>query len=84
MLNYYRALSRETPRGAERRIRTVHAPTRVIWGERDRYLGPELAEPHRADVPNLERVIRLDTSHWVQHEAPDEVAALLVEFFSLT
>ena len=84
MLNYYRALSRDTPRSAERRIRTVHAPTRVIWGERDRYLGPGLAEPHRADVPNLERVIRLDTSHWVQHEAPDEVAALLVEFFSLT
>ena len=84
MLNYYRALSRDTPRSAERRIRTVHAPTRVIWGARDRYLGPALAEPHRADVPNLERVIRLDTSHWVQHEAPDEVAALLVEFFSLT
>ena len=75
---------RDTPRSAERRIRTVHAPTRVIWGTRDRYLGPALAEPHRADVPNLERVIRLDTSHWVQHEAPEEVAALLVEFFSLT
>jgi pimeloyl-ACP methyl ester carboxylesterase len=84
MLNYYRALLGDTPRSAERRIRTVHAPTRVIWGQRDRYLGPGLAEPHRADVPNLERVIRLDTSHWVQHEAPDEVAALLVEFFSLT
>ena len=84
MFNYYRAMSRDTPWGAQRRIRTVHAPTRVIWGERDRYLGPGLAEPHRADVPNLERVIRLDTSHWVQHEAPEEVAALLVEFFSLT
>lgn len=83
MLNYYRALSRDTPSSAERRIRTVHAPTRVIWGTRDRYLGPDLAEPHRADVPNLEQVIRLDTSHWVQHDAPDEVAALLVEFFSL-
>jgi pimeloyl-ACP methyl ester carboxylesterase len=29
-LNYYRALSRQTPKGAERRIRTVHAPTRVM------------------------------------------------------
>lgn len=84
MLNYYRAMTRDTPWGAQRRIRTVDAPTRVIWGERDRYLGSDLAEPHRADVPNLEQVIRLDTSHWVQHEAPEEVAALLVEFFSLT
>lgn len=82
-LNYYRALPRQTPKGAERRIRTVHAPTRVIWGQRDRYLLPELAEPHRSDVPNLERVIRLDTSHWVQHDAPEQVTDLLAEFFSL-
>jgi pimeloyl-ACP methyl ester carboxylesterase len=84
MLNYYRALRRDTPRSAKRRIRTVHAPTRVIWGRRDRYLTPALAEPQRADVPNLERVIWLDTGHWVQHEAPEEVAELLIEFFSLT
>jgi pimeloyl-ACP methyl ester carboxylesterase len=80
-LNYYRALSRQTPKVAERRIRPVTAPTRVIWGQRDRYLLPELAEPHRSDVPNLERVIRLDTSHWVQHDAPRQVSDLLTEFF---
>jgi pimeloyl-ACP methyl ester carboxylesterase len=34
-------------------------------------------------VPNLERVIRLDTSHWVQQEAPEEVTRLISEFFSL-
>ena len=83
MLNYYRALGRMTPGGAEKRIRPTLAPTRVIWGERDRYLTPEVAEPHRADVPNLEAVIRLDTSHWVQHDAPGRVAELLTEFFSL-
>ncbi|HWK27841.1 MAG TPA: alpha/beta fold hydrolase [Solirubrobacter sp.] len=77
MLNYYRALSPRT------RIAAVTAPTRVIWGERDRYLLPSLAEPSRADVPHLERVIRLDTSHWVQHEAPEAVTGLLAEFFSL-
>jgi pimeloyl-ACP methyl ester carboxylesterase len=77
MVNYYRAM---TPRT---RISVVTAPTRVIWGERDPYLGPELAEPARADVPNLERVFRLDTSHWVQHEAPEEVTRLLAEFFAL-
>ena len=79
MLNYYRALRRMTPNGAEKRIQTVHAPTRVIWGERDRYLTPEVAEPHRSDVPNLERVIRLDASHWVQHDAPGQVSDLLAE-----
>jgi pimeloyl-ACP methyl ester carboxylesterase len=80
MLNYYRAAAR----AATRRFEPVHAPTRVIWGRHDRYLTPGVAEPRRSDVPNLERVIPLDTSHWVQHEAPEEVAALLIEFFSLS
>jgi epoxide hydrolase 4 len=40
------------------------APTLVIWGQADRYLGQELAEPD--DVPGLDRVGRLpDASHWV-------------------
>lgn len=83
MINYYRALFRQSPKRAEARIRPVSAPTRIIWGERDRYLGAELAEPDRADVPNLERVIRLpDASHWVQHDEPERVAELLVEFFT--
>jgi epoxide hydrolase 4 len=80
-LNYYRALSRQTPMAAGRRIRPIEAPTRVIWGTRDRYLGVNLAEPHRSDVPNLERVIKLDTSHWVQHDEPGQVGDLLSEFF---
>jgi pimeloyl-ACP methyl ester carboxylesterase len=77
MLNYYRALSPRTE------VRTVHAPTRIIWGAHDRYLELSTAEPRREDVPNLERVHVLNTSHWVQHEAPEEVTALLAEFFSL-
>jgi pimeloyl-ACP methyl ester carboxylesterase len=77
MLNYYRAISPGT------RITRVEAPTRVIWGRNDPYLELSLADPPRKDVPNLERVVVLDTSHWVQHEAPEEVTRLLASFFSL-
>ena len=73
-LNYYRALSRQTPWGASGGSEPSRRRRAMIWGTRDRFLGPELAEPHRSDVPNLERVVRLDTSHWVQHEAPGQVA----------
>jgi pimeloyl-ACP methyl ester carboxylesterase len=60
----------------------VQAPTLVIWGERDRHLGAELAEPSPEDVPNLERVVRLpDASHWVQHDEPERVSGLLIDFF---
>jgi epoxide hydrolase 4 len=83
MINYYRAAVRQTPRRAERRIRPIEAPTVVIWGQRDRHLGAELAEPERADVPNLERVVRLpEASHWVHQDEPERVSELLVDFFS--
>ncbi len=82
-INYYRAVFRQSPRRAQTRIRTVQAPTLVIWGERDRHLGAEMAEPDRADVPNLERVVRLpDASHWVHHDEPERVTELLAEFFA--
>jgi len=82
MINYYRALFRQSPRGAEGRMRPVRAPTRVIWGQQDRHIGADLAEPDAADVPNLERVVRLPgASHWVQHDEPEQVSQLLVEFF---
>lgn len=85
MLNYYRAALQRSPARTEAELgppRPVRAPTLVIWGERDRHLGPELAEPDRRDVPGLERVVRLpDASHWVQHDEPEHVSELLVAFF---
>jgi pimeloyl-ACP methyl ester carboxylesterase len=52
----------------------------VIWGERDRYLGTELAQPDRTWVPDV-RVERLvDASHWVQVDQPEKVNALLLDF----
>jgi epoxide hydrolase 4 len=83
MLNYYRASLRRPPGGATgRSLAPVPAPTLVIWGERDRHLGADLAEPLPGDVPHLERVVRLpDASHWVQHDEPDRVSELLIDFF---
>ncbi|HET7017670.1 MAG TPA: alpha/beta hydrolase [Streptosporangiaceae bacterium] len=84
MINYYRSSVRQPPKRAEAQIRTVQAPTLVIWGEGDRYLGPELAEPNHDDVPNLDHVERLpDASHWVHHDEPERVTQLLADFFAL-
>jgi epoxide hydrolase 4 len=59
MINYYRSSVRTPPKRAEAALRPISAPTLVIWGQRDRFLGPELAEPDHDDVPNLVRVERL-------------------------
>lgn len=78
--NYYRALFRGNPARTRRLLRKVEVPVLVIWGERDRYLGAELAEPNRLWVPNV-RVERLrDASHWVQQDAPERVNELLLGF----
>ena len=74
MINYYRSSVRTPPKQAEAALRPITAPTLVIWGQRDRYLGPELAEPDHDDVPNLDRVERLpDASHWVHHDEAERV-----------
>jgi epoxide hydrolase 4 len=81
MINYYRSSVRQ--KHAEAQIRTISAPTLVIWGQRDRYLGQELAEPDHDDVPNLDRVERLaDASHWVHHDEAERVSQLLTDFFA--
>ncbi len=83
MINYYRSSVRTPPKQAEAAIHPVKAPTLVIWGQGDRYLGPELAEPEPDDVPNLDRVERLpDASHWVHHDEAARVTQLLIDFFT--
>ena len=85
MSDYYRALVRALLGEGHSRVSQVTAPTLVIWGQHDRYLGVELAEPDRADVPNLDRVVVLPgASHWVMHDEPAEVSRLLIDFFSGT
>jgi pimeloyl-ACP methyl ester carboxylesterase len=83
MINYYRSSVRTSPKKAEAALRPISAPTLVIWGQRDHYLGPELAEPDHDDVPNLDRVERLpDASHWVHHDEAERVNQLLIDFFT--
>jgi pimeloyl-ACP methyl ester carboxylesterase len=81
MINYYRAALRRSPRAAQSSLVPIKTRTLVIWGERDRHLGSELAEPLPQWVPNV-RVERIpEATHWVQHDAPERVNELLVEFF---
>ncbi|MCX7707089.1 MAG: alpha/beta fold hydrolase [Anaerolineae bacterium] len=81
-MNYYRWIIRH-PRAAFAGLRRIEAPVLVIWGEQDRYLGPELAEPGKKWVPNC-RVERLpDASHWVQADAAERVNELLVGFLAV-
>ena len=78
MVDWYRAMLRRRP---HKRWQPIAAPVQLIWGERDRYLGADLAEPDPRWVPD-QRLLRIaGASHWVQADAPEQVNATLLEFF---
>lgn len=78
MLNWYRALTRAyTP--APRRPITV--PTLLIWGVHDVALGREMAPPSIDRCTDGHLVFIEDAGHFVQHEAPTQVTALLRDWF---
>jgi pimeloyl-ACP methyl ester carboxylesterase len=77
-INWYRNLDRnweETPELAGARI-TV--PSLMVIAEWDAALRPELAEPMKGLVDDLEVVTIPRCGHWTQQEHPDELNRVLV------
>jgi epoxide hydrolase 4 len=58
----------------------VAAPTLLIWGEEDAYLGKELVPGTERFVPQLQVRYIAECSHWVQQDRPDLVNGYLREF----
>lgn len=88
-LNFYRASPLRPPTATDPgatavqlppELVTVRVPTLVIWGEADTALPPSLLEGLDAYVPEL-RVERVPgATHWLVHEQPERVAALIGGF----
>ena len=78
-IDWYRASFRRSLRPGRRRgLPPVQAPTLVLWGAEDRFLGRGLADPdrlRRSLVDGNEPTVVLidDAGHFVQNEAPDRV-----------
>ena len=78
-IDWYRASFRRALRPRRpRELPPVEAPTLVLWGSEDRFLGRGLAAPDRlrrslakGNVPTV--VLIDDAGHFVQNEAPDRV-----------
>lgn len=79
-INYYRAAMRRGFHTVQQSVRPTDLPTLLIWGDRDPYLVRGLTEGLERWAPDL-RVTHLpNATHWVQHDAPEEVNRLLIEF----
>ena len=78
MINWYRAALRHPTKFSDR---TVHVPTRILWGERDKFLIPEMARASLPYCTKAELFTFANASHWLQHEEPARVSELLIDFF---
>jgi pimeloyl-ACP methyl ester carboxylesterase len=79
MLNWYRAALRRRPKRVASQRVTV--PALLIWGAQDRFLGRELAQPSIDWCGEGKLVFIEEASHWVQHEEPQQINKLLLDFF---
>jgi pimeloyl-ACP methyl ester carboxylesterase len=78
--NYYRAMVRGIGSSFRAPVPRIDAEVQVIWGERDVFLGRELATPPKKLVPNARVTFLPEASHWVQVDAPSRVNGILIPF----
>lgn len=76
VLRWYRAMDIEKLAGWDERLRTLvkRVPTVVLWGNHDPYIDGSFSGRFGTDD-----VHRFDVGHWVQAEAPDDVAKRIRE-----
>ena len=77
-INWYRAAFRTRSKFADPFVRM---PTKIIWGERDAFLLFAMAQASLRYCASAELVSFPDATHWVHHEEPARVSALLIDFF---
>lgn len=78
MVNWYRAMVRYLQ--ALPRKPRVKGPVLIIWGRRDQFLLPQGAEASLEICDNGRLEFIPEASHWVQHEAPEKVNSLVINF----
>jgi len=79
MINWYRAAVQKPVYYEDKPKVTV--PTLLIWGELDKFLGIEMAQPSINLCEDGHLIIIEGATHWVQHEKAEEINNLITSFF---
>ena len=61
---------------------SVEVPVLVAWGEEDGWLNPSQAPRLQEQIPGSELELIQEAGHFVQEDAPEEIAKVLASFFS--
>lgn len=78
MINWYRALRYQLKQASARP--RIKIPVLIIWGDKDAFIKPELADQCLALCENGKLVRIATATHWVIHEEPTRVSELLLDF----
>jgi pimeloyl-ACP methyl ester carboxylesterase len=78
MINWYRAVTSDDL--AMPAPKSITVPTLILWGDKDIYVGPKLAEACAALCSDVRVVHFPDAGHWLPHDERDAVIGHLLEF----
>jgi pimeloyl-ACP methyl ester carboxylesterase len=76
MVNWYRAARVAQFPNRDK----IKPPTLMIWGKQDHFLSWQLAQPSIDQCESGRLVFIDDATHWVQHEAAEQVNQLIIDF----
>jgi pimeloyl-ACP methyl ester carboxylesterase len=89
MINWYRALLRspgetQTAKPSSAASPRFKIPTRtqILWGEQDLFIEKDLAVASLAVCEDGEVVYFPRSTHWIQHDEPDDVNRYILEFIA--
>jgi pimeloyl-ACP methyl ester carboxylesterase len=78
MINWYRAIGRYRPKMPDGS--RVKVPTLMMWGMQDIALSHRMARPSMDYCEDGKLVFFEDATHWVQHDAAEDVTTCLLDF----
>ncbi len=78
MINWYRAVIRYQP--AMPKDPLIKVPTLMMWGMKDFALSHRMARPSMDYVDEGNLIFFPEATHWVQHDAAEEVNHYLIDF----
>jgi pimeloyl-ACP methyl ester carboxylesterase len=66
----------------EAKLGPMDVPVRIVWGTQDTWIPPDQASRLKGYIRNAEVFLVEGGGHFLMEDAPEEVARLLVEFFT--
>ncbi len=75
MVNWYRAYKYSKPA-----LKRISIPTLILWGEKDKFLLPEMAAKSNLLCAKGKLIMIDDARHWLHHEKAAKVNQLILNF----